>query len=283
MDSFRAPSHRTLTLIGAWSTSDLECSFRLCPASGQRGAPDDSGHMTDRAVGAVIHAGTRFGVFGTGSVGRTLAAKLADVGHAVIVGTRDPEQTLLRSQPDSMGNPPFAAWLEDHPTVRLGTMDEAAAHGEILVNAMNGVGSVAALKTIAEANLDGKVLMDVANPLDFSKGMPPSLTICNTDSLGEQIQRAFPGARVVKTLNTLNAQMMVQPQILASKQHTVFVSGNDTTAKAQVTAVLRSFGWEDIIDLGDITTARGVEMVLPLWVRLWGALKTPHFSLSVVR
>lgn len=230
-----------------------------------------------------IESGMRFGVFGTGAVGRTLAEKLAKLGHDVLVGTRDPAETLARGQADSTGISPLVAWLEQHPSVRLGTMDQAAAHGEILVNAMNGAASVAALQTIGEVSLKGKVLMDVANPLDFSKGMPPSLTVCNTDSLGEQIQRALPSVHVVKTLNTLNAQLMVQPQVLADREHTVFVSGNDPHAKAQVTAVLRSFGWQDIIDLGDISTARGVEMILPLWVRLWGALKTPHFSLSVVR
>src|SRR5262249_7403772 len=160
----------------------------------------------------------------------------------------------------------------------LGTLAEAAAHGELVVNATNGIGSLEALQAAGEKNLAGKVLIDLANPLDFSKGMPPSLTVCNTDSLGEQIQRAFPAARVVKTLNTMNAALMVTPRKLADGAHTVFVSGNDADAKKLVTELLESIGWQDIVDLGDITTARGAEMMLPIWVRLWGVTKTPMFS-----
>jgi hypothetical protein len=113
--------------------------------------------------------------------------------------------------------------------------------------------------------------------------MPPTLSVCNTDSLGEQIQRAFPNARVVKTLNTVNAHMMTAPAQLAGAEHTIFMSGNDAQAKAAVADLLRSFGWRDIVDLGDIATARGAEMYLPIWLRLWGALQTPMFNVKVVR
>ena len=130
--------------------------------------------------------------------------------------------------------------------------------------------------------MNGKVLVDISNPLDFSKGMPPSLSVVNTDSLGEQIQRRFPEARVVKTLHTINAYLMVDPAQLAGGDHTVFVSGDDPGAKGAVTDLLRSFGWTDIIDLGDITTARGTEMLLPMWLRLFGALQKPVFNFKIV-
>jgi predicted dinucleotide-binding enzyme len=225
----------------------------------------------------------RFGILGTGVVGKTIAARLDGLGHDVMVGTRDPEETLSRAEPDPYGNPPFGAWQEEHPEVRLGTFGEAAAHGEVVVNATAGAVSLEALEQAGEDNLNGKILIDVANPLDFSSGMPPTLSVSNTDSLGEQIQRRFPEAKVVKTLHTMNAYLMVDPTQLAGADHTVFVSGDDAEAKANVTELLRSFGWTDVIDLGDITTARGTEMVLPIWVRLFGALQKPTFNFKIVR
>ncbi|HZH97732.1 MAG TPA: NAD(P)-binding domain-containing protein, partial [Fimbriimonadaceae bacterium] len=225
----------------------------------------------------------KFGIFGTGVVGKTIAARLDGLGHEVIVGTRDPEETTSRTEPDAYGNPPFGSWQEEHPEVKLGTFEEAAAHGEMVVNATAGGVSLEALELVGEANLNGKVVMDVSNPLDFSQGMPPTLAVSNTDSLGEQIQRRFPGAKVVKTLNTMNAYLMVDPAQLAEADHTVFVSGDDTEAKQAVTELLESFGWTDVIDLGDITTARGTEMLLPVWLRLFGALRKPVFNFKIVR
>ena len=225
----------------------------------------------------------RFGILGTGVVGKTIAVRLDGLGHDVIVGTRNPEETLSRTDPDQYGNPPFGAWQEEHPEVRLGTFAEAAAHGEMVVNATAGAVSLEALEQAGEANLNGKILIDIANPLDFSKGMPPTLLVSNTDSLGEQIQRRFPEAKVVKTLHTMNAYVMVDPAQLAATDHTVFVSGDDAEAKARVSELLRSFGWSDIIDLGDITTARGTEMVLPIWVRLFGVLQKPIYNFKIVR
>ena len=224
----------------------------------------------------------KVGVLGSGMVGRALAAKLAELGHDVVIGTRDVGALVARSEPDAMGNEPFSRWNEDHPRVRPATFAEAAAHGETLVNATNGGGSLDALRMAGTEHLDGKVLIDIANPLDFSKGMPPSLSVSNTDSLGEQIQREFPGAMVVKTLNTVNASVMTDPS-LVGVAHTVFLSGNDEQAKAGVSELLRSFGWEQIVDLGDISTARGPEMYLPLWLRLIGALGTPMFNIGIVR
>jgi 8-hydroxy-5-deazaflavin:NADPH oxidoreductase len=225
----------------------------------------------------------RFGILGTGVVGKTIAVRLDGLGHDVIVGTRNPEETLSRTDPDQYGNPPFGAWQEEHPEVRLGTFAEAAAHGDMVVNATAGAVSLEALEQAGEDNLNGKILIDIANPLDFSKGMPPTLLVSNIDSLGEQIQRRFPEAKVVKTLHTMNAYLMVDPAQLAATDHTVFVSGDDAEAKARVSELLRSFGWSDIIDLGDITTARGTEMVLPIWVRLFGVFQKPIYNFKIVR
>jgi predicted dinucleotide-binding enzyme len=224
------------------------------------------------------------GVLGTGGVGQTIAAKLADGGHAVMIGTRDVAATLARTQPDGAGDPPFSAWLQAHPTIRLGTFAEAGAHGDVLFHATAGYAALDSLKAIGEAHLSGKILIDITNPLDFSKGMPPSLFISNTDSLAEQMQGMFPGLKVVKSLNTMTAALMVNPQALAGGDHHVFVSGNDAGAKAAVSGYLKDwFGWQHIIDLGDITTARGTEMLLPVWVRLWGALQTPMFNFKIVQ
>jgi predicted dinucleotide-binding enzyme len=226
----------------------------------------------------------KIGIIGTGIVGQTLGGKLSELGHAVMFGTRNVAKTNTRTEPDAMGNPPFSAWHKQHPQVKLGTFAEAAAHGEIVINATSGAASLEALKMAGEANLNGKILMDVANPLDFSKGMPPTLLVCNTDSLGEQIQRAFPRVKVVKTLNTVNAALMTNPRQLADGDHHLFVSGNDAEAKALVVQYLKTwFGWKHVMDLGDITTARGVEMLLPFWLRVWGAIKTPIFNYKIVR
>ena len=225
----------------------------------------------------------QLGILGSGSVGRTIGARLVELGHDVTIGTRDVATTLARTEPDGYGNPPFAVWQQQNPRIRLGTFADAAAFGAVVVNATNGAASLDALSLAGAANLDGKVLIDIANPLDFSQGMPPSLFVSNTDSLGEQIQRAFPNVKVVKTLNTMNAFVMAHPQQLAQSDHSVFVSGNDAEAKARVSDILRAFGWADVIDLGDISTARGTEMYLPIWLRLWGALGTGLFNIKVVR
>ena len=224
----------------------------------------------------------KIAVLGTGMVGQAIAARLSGQGHDVTIGTRDPQATLARTGPDGMGNPPFSAWAEDHAQVNLATLSEAAAGAELVVNATNGSGAMPALEQAGAENLAGKVLVDISNPLDFSKGFPPTLFVKDSDSLGEQIQRAFPETRVVKTLNTLNANLMVNPKELGAES-SVFVSGNDEAAKATVTELLHSFGHTDVIDLGDITTARGTEMLLPVWLRLMGALGTAAFNFKIVR
>ena len=216
-------------------------------------------------------------------VAKAIAGKLASLGHSVKIGTRDPKATRERTEKDMAGGPPIGAWLETQPKVSLVTHDEATSHGAIVFNALSGQGAMDVLKSV-EARLEGKVLVDISNPLDFSKGFPPSLTICNTDSLGETIQRAVPKTKVVKTLNTVNAFLMIDANALAGADHTMFVCGNDAGAKAEVTKLLKEgFGWKDVVDLGDITNARATEMILPLWTRLMGALKTPMFNVKVVR
>jgi 8-hydroxy-5-deazaflavin:NADPH oxidoreductase len=225
----------------------------------------------------------KIAVLGTGIVGRTIAGGAARLGHEVVIGTRDPQGTLSRTEGDAMGNPPFSVWHADHAEIGLLPFAEAAAHGETVVNATSGGDSLAVLALAGAENLAGKVLMDVANPLDFSAGFPPTLLVKDTDSLGEQIQRAFPDANVVKTLNTVNAAVMVDPRALADGDHSIFVSGNDEGAKATVAELLRSFGWRDIIDLGDISAARGAEMLLPIWLRMMNVLGTPNFNFKIVR
>src|SRR3954452_293601 len=225
----------------------------------------------------------RIAVFGTGTVGRALAAAFGRLGHGVVLGTRDPGETASRARPDPMGGPPFKEWHAEHGSIPLETFADAADAADLVVNATNGASSLAALAAAGEARLAGKVLMDVSNPLDFSQGMPPVLNPVKTESLGERIQRAFPEARVVKTLNTMNAGLMVDPRRLAGGEHSVFVSGDDAEAKKVVTGLLEELGHRDIIDLGDITTARGAEMVMPLWLRLFGTLGTPDFNFKVVR
>ncbi|MFC8275444.1 NADPH-dependent F420 reductase [Streptomyces sp. NPDC057271] len=224
----------------------------------------------------------RYAVLGTGVVGRTLTGKLTSLGHEVAIGTRDVEATLARTESDAYGNPPISQWLAAHPRVRLLSFTDAAAFGETVLNATAGAVSLQALQAAGRDNLAGKILIDIANPLDFSQGMPPSLNPVNTDSLGEQIQRAFPEARVVKTLNTMNALVMVEPSRVAGAHH-AFVSGDDTGAKESVTELLTSFGWPEgsVIDLGDIGTARGAEMLLPIWLRLYGALGHVDFNFHI--
>lgn len=216
----------------------------------------------------------RYAILGTGVVGRTVATRLASLGHEVVIGTRDPEATLARTE--------YATWQEAHPAVALATFPEAARQGDTLVNATGGRVSVEALTEADAAHLGGKILIDVANPLDFSRGFPPSLDPVDTDSLGELIQRTFPQLRVVKTLNTMHCQVMVDPARVPG-EHTVFLSGEDADAKKTVHALLTSFGWPDssILDLGGIETARGTEMLLPIWLRLMGALGHTDFNFHV--
>ena len=214
----------------------------------------------------------KFGVLGSGMVGSTIATKLASLGHEVKMGSRD------------AANPKAKAWVASAGRgASQGTFADAAAFGEIVFNCTNGMGSIDALKSAGAAALRGKILVDVANPLDFSKGMPPTLFVSNNDSLGETIQRTFPEAKVVKALNTVNAAIMVAPGKLPG-DHDLFVCGNDAAAKARIIRLLqKEFGWKSVNDVGDISAARATESYLHLCLRLYGARQTADFNVHVVR
>ena len=216
----------------------------------------------------------RIAVLGTGPVGRAVAGRLSELGHDVAIGTRDPEDTAGREE--------YAAWAAEHPGVGLTGFAEAAAAAELVVNAAGGDVALGILDSAGADNLAGKVLVDISNPLDHSHGFPPRLFVKDDDSLAETIQRAHPDAKVVKTLNTMNNQVMVDPRSLG-EDTTVFVSGDDADAKATVTELLRDFGHGDVIDLGGIETARGPEMYLALWIRTALALGGSDFNIKVVR
>lgn len=227
----------------------------------------------------------KIGIFGTGMVAQTVGGALIARGHDVQFGTRDVTGTLARTEKTGLGSAPFSAWIKGNPKATLVPFKEAARHGEVLINATAGGGSLAALASADPMDLAGKILIDIANPLDFSKGFPPTLSVCNTDSLAEQIQRAFPALKVVKSLNTVNASVMVTPAAVPG-DHTIFVSGNDAAAKAAVQRYLGEwFGWQrsNILDLGDITTARGTEMFLALWIRLYASTKNPMVTIRVLQ
>ena len=207
-------------------------------------------------------------------MGQTIGHKLIQLGHQLMMGSRTAQ------------NEKALTFVNQHPQhASAGTFEQAAAFGEIVFNCTSGLGSLNALQLAKAENLANKVLIDLANPLDFSNGMPPSLAICNTHSLGEEIQNHFPETKVVKTLNTMWCGLMVNPQLVNGGDHNVFVCGNDANAKTQVKDLLISFGWANhlIIDLGDLSKARGTEMYLPLWLSLFGHLKTSAFNLKVVQ
>lgn len=217
----------------------------------------------------------KIAVLGTGMVGRAVAVGLANLGLDVVVGTRAPAQSLAGTGPENLGT-----WSVMHPQIGVATYAEAAREAVLVVNALNGAVSVAGVRAAEIA--DGTVLLDIANPLDFS-GDAPALFVGNNDSLGEQLQREFPELRVVKSLNTLTAPAMVEPHLIADGDFTTFVSGNDDAAKAQVMSLLASLGHQDVIDVGDITTARGTEALMLLWIRLMGPLGMPYFTWKIAR
>jgi 8-hydroxy-5-deazaflavin:NADPH oxidoreductase len=215
----------------------------------------------------------KIAVLGTGTVGDTIGSKLIELGHSVMMGSR------------TATNEKAQAFVAKHNGMATaGTFADAAAFGEILFNCTSGVGSLEALKQAGEVNLNGKILIDVSNPLDFSNGFPPALTVSNTTSLAEEIQNTYPQLKVVKTLNTMWCGLMVNPGMINGGDHNAFISGNDAEAKEEVKAMLQSFGWQErnILDLGDITTARGTEMYLPLWVRMYGATQNGAFNIKIV-
>lgn len=211
----------------------------------------------------------RIGVLGTGSVGQAIATKLCELQHEVRMGSRD------------AANEAAAGWAAHHgPSSSTGTFAEAAEFGTIVFNCTAGQASVDVVSGAAE-QLAGKVLIDVSNPLDHS-GDTLRLTVANTDSLAESIQRAAPGAQVVKTLNTVNASVMVDPSLVPG-DHAMFVSGDDDAAKTTARLLLNQFGWPDerIVDLGDLSGARAQEAYLLLWVRLAKPLGGFNFNVEI--
>lgn len=226
----------------------------------------------------------RIGILGTGTVGQTIATKLVELGHEVTMGSRSAENEALAEWVRSVGGTTHGATSGTGGSAAGGSFAAAASDAELVFNCTAGEGSLDALSAAGAGNLAGKVLVDVANPLDFSQGMPPTLSVCNDESLGERIQAAFPDAKVVKALNTINARVMTDPGRVPG-EHNIFICGNEAGAKAAVTILLESFGWprEAILDLGDISAARGTEMYLPLWLRLMGTLGTPDFNIGVHR
>jgi predicted dinucleotide-binding enzyme len=217
----------------------------------------------------------KIAVLGTGIVGDTIGSKLVALGHEVKMGSRKTDNEKAKA---------FVA--KNNGKASAGTFADAAAFGEIIFNCTSGAASVEALKMAGEANIKGKIIVDIANPLDFGKGAPPSLipALSNTKSLGEEIQKTFPSAKVVKTLNTMWCGLMVNPAMIDGGDHTNFICGNDTDAKQKVKSLLNEFGWknENLLDLGDISSARGTEAVLPVWLRIWGATKSGAFNFKVV-
>jgi 8-hydroxy-5-deazaflavin:NADPH oxidoreductase len=205
----------------------------------------------------------KIGVLGTGMVGNAIASKLVAIGHEVMMGSRTADNAQATAWARAAG-----------PHGHAGTFADTAAFGEIVFNCTQGANSLAAVSAAGPANLDDKIVVDVANVL--TPDGP------GRESLGEQIQRALPGAKVVKTLNTINCNLMVAPQKLPGP-HTLFLSGNDAGAKNTVRELLQTFGWSDILDLGDIATARATEGFVPLWLSLWKQLGTLTFNINVVR
>lgn len=215
----------------------------------------------------------RIGVLGTGMVGKAIASKLVEVGHEVRMGSR------------TAGGEAATGWAaEAGEAASEGDFADAAAFGELVFNCTPGMHALDALGAAGAENLAGKVVVDVSNPLDFSGGRPPTLAVCNTTSVGEQVQESFPDARVVKSLNTMNAEVMVDPARVPG-EHVVFVAGDDESAKDEVRSLLGEFGWpaERVVDLGGIVGARGAEMWLPLWLTLMGSLGTAQFNLALAR
>jgi predicted dinucleotide-binding enzyme len=214
----------------------------------------------------------RIGILGTGMVGNTIGAKLVALGHEVKMGSR------------TANNPKAVEWVKTAGHLASqGTFADAAKHGELVFNCTLGTASPAVAKAAGAANLRHKILIDVSNPYDFSKGFPPMISFHGEDSTAEQLQRALPDSHVVKTLNTVNCNVMVDPSRVPG-DHDVFVSGNDAGAKARVTEILKDwFGWKSVVDLGDVTSARGAEAYILMWVRLLGTMKSPNFNIKIVR
>ncbi|MGE5741800.1 MAG: NADPH-dependent F420 reductase, partial [Candidatus Aminicenantes bacterium RBG_16_66_30] len=225
----------------------------------------------------------KIGILGTGVVGKTLGSALSRRGHDVMLGTRDVRRKL-DEKPTEVEPSAFRDWLSKNKKIRLGSFAETAAHGELLINATAGHGSINALSKVKPVDLKNKILIDISNPLGPSGEGPVKLFVSNDDSLAEMIQRAHPGVLVVKSLNTVTAYLQANPAGLAGGDHDIFVAGNDPAARDRVARFLREeFGWRTVIDLGDLTAARGLEMMILAWIKIWEALGTSDFNYKIVR
>ena len=228
----------------------------------------------------------KIAIFGTGMVGQNLATALASKGHSVTIGTRDVSKSLATTEANAYGMPAFGTWHKANSQIQVATFADAAASSELLINATNGFVILEILQNIPKQNFDSKVMIDAANALDVSKGMPPRVSITDTAgaSIGERLQAAFPTLRVVKALNTITAFAMLNPAAVAGGDSTLFMCGNDAAAKATVLELLQSYGWKDVLDLGDISSSGAMELMMPIWLRVWGKLgQATVFNYKIVR
>jgi 8-hydroxy-5-deazaflavin:NADPH oxidoreductase len=228
----------------------------------------------------------KIAVFGTGMVGQTLSLALTAKGHDVVIGTRDVAASLANTQPHAFGMPGFGTWHQAHTDIAVASFADAAARSELLINATNGRAVLDIMKDVPQASYQGKVMIDAANALDFSKGMPPRVGVTDQAgaSIGEQLQAAYPSLRVVKALNTITAYAMLNPAAVPGGDSTLFMAGNDADAKATVLALLQSYGWQDVLDLGDISNAGATELMMPIWLRVWSKLgQKTIFNYKIVR
>jgi len=218
----------------------------------------------------------KIGVLGTGVVGEAIATALINNGHHVMMSSR------------RASNEKTAAWKKNAgKNAFTGTFAEAALHGEIIFTCLNGEYALDAIDTIDKENLAGKIVIDVTNPLDFTQGMPPRIleSLGNSKSLGEEIQKAAPGAFVIKTLNTVNYNLMVDARKVNSADHNLFLCGNDVNAKTKAKHFLvDNFHWraDRLVDLGGIESARAIEAIVPFWVLVYQSLGTPLFNFKIV-
>jgi len=226
----------------------------------------------------------KIAVLGTGMVGKTLAAALVKAGHTVAIGTRSPDATLAKDVPMEAEPIRYEDWLAARDGIAMHTFADAAVDADMVISSLSGKHAVPTLSQLAES-LSGKVVVDTTNPLDFPDGPAPLLTVMNDDSLSEQIQRALPDARIVKALNTVGFSVMTRPAEIAGGNHILPICGNNSEAKTTVRSVLAELGWTEsqMIDLGDLSNARGMEAYMLYWFRLMHALGTADFNIAIQR
>lgn len=223
----------------------------------------------------------KIAVLGTGGVGKAFAPKLKALGHQVVMGTRDAKNKLSETGKDAISE-----FLRQHPGIELKNFADAAAFAGLLINVSKGAATLDVIRACGPGNLAGKIIVDISNPLDFSKGNPPILIpeLSNTTSLGEEIQKLVPESRVVKTLNTMWNGLMINPSLVNGGNHINYICGNDAAAKETVRQLLYQLGWnkDNVLDIGDITGARATEATLPIWLRVYGAKQTGAFNFQIV-